>query len=59
MSDPTYNIEQIRSKPEWHLAWVLSEIMNDRAPIGWGSYIFAAECLMNSFDITPKSSNIQ
>lgn len=52
--DPTYDKSQIDAKPEWKLAFVLSEIMNDSAPLGWGKYIFAAECLLANFDITPK-----
>ena len=48
MTDPTYNKEEIAKKPEWYLAWVLSEIMNGSAPIGWGRYIGAAQCLLGS-----------
>lgn len=54
MSDPTYSKAEIESNPIWHLAFVLSEIRNDSAPIGWGSYIPTAECLLDAFDITPK-----
>lgn len=52
--DPTYDIEQIKANPEWHVAWVLSEIENDRAPIGWGKYLPTARCLLAAFDMTPK-----
>jgi hypothetical protein len=51
MNDPTYDRELITANPEWELAFVLSEIQNDAAPIGWGKYIFAAECLLASYDI--------
>lgn len=48
MSDPTYSKSQIESNPTWYLAWTLSEIMNDGAPIGWSKYIWVAECLIKS-----------
>ena len=54
MSDPTYVKEQIEAKPEWDLAFVLSEIMNDAAPIGWGKYIYVAECLLAHYEIKAK-----
>lgn len=54
MSDPTYNEAEIKANPVWHLAWVLSEIRNDSAPLGWGTYIPTAEYLLNRFDISPK-----
>jgi len=54
MSDPTYDKDLINSNPAWKLAFVLSEIMNDDAPIGWGSYIYAAECLLCIYDTSLK-----
>lgn len=54
MQDPTYNKEQIAANPEWDLAFVLSEIQNDKAPIGWSRYILAAKCLLAAFDIKRK-----
>ena len=54
MTDPTYIREEIRANPVWDLAFVLSEIQNDGAPIGWGRYIGAAECLLAHYDIKPK-----
>lgn len=53
--DPTYDQKAIQAKPAWQLAFSLSEIMNDNAPVGWGKYIFAAECLLDHYDIKPKS----
>lgn len=50
-TDPTYKQAEIEANPTWHLAWVLSEIQNDNAPIGWGQYIHTAELLMRRFDI--------
>lgn len=54
MSDPTYSKAEIEANPAWHIAWVLSEIRNDSAPLGWGSYIATAECLLDTFEIKPK-----
>ncbi len=54
MNDPTYNREEIKKKPEWELAFVLSEIQNDTAPLGWGRYIFVAECLLAHYKIELK-----
>lgn len=54
MKDPTYVREEIESNPVWDLAFVLSEIRNDNAPIGWSKYIMDAECLLAAFDIKRK-----
>lgn len=51
VSDPTYDREAIRANPEWELAFTLSEIMNDNAPLGWGKYRYAAGCLLNNYEI--------
>lgn len=57
MADPTYNKAEIERNPAWHLAFVLSEIRNASAPIGWGEYIGTANELLAVFDITPKRPN--
>lgn len=54
MADPTYDSEAIAKNPVWQLAFDLSEIQNDSAPIGWGRYIFAAECLLGLYDVKRK-----
>lgn len=54
MDDPTYNVEEINKNPVWQLAYSLSEIMNDDAPLGWAKYIFAAECLLSNYKIERK-----
>ena len=54
MSDPTYEKEKIEANREWHVAWVLSEILNDLAPLGWSRYTSIAKCLLAAFDMTPK-----
>lgn len=43
MSDPTYDHEVIRKNPIWNEAFILSEVLNDNAPLGWGRYVYAAE----------------
>lgn len=53
-SDPTYNQEEIQAKLEWQLAFSLSEISNDFAPIGWGRFIPVAKCLLANYDIKRK-----
>lgn len=45
MSDPTYDREIIDKNPIWREAFILSEIYNNSAPLGWGRYITAAEIL--------------
>jgi hypothetical protein len=54
--DPTYVREEIDANPEWQLAFSLSEIENDNAPIGWSKYIGTAKCLLANYDIKRKVS---
>jgi hypothetical protein len=54
MTDPTYRKSEIEANLEWHVAWVLSEIENDNAPIGWSRHINTARCLLAAFDIKPN-----
>lgn len=54
MTDPTYDEEQIQRNQVWQLAFSLSEIQNMMAPIGWGKYIWIAECLLANYDIKRK-----
>lgn len=54
--DPTYVQAEIDAKPEWKLAFRLSEFDNDNAPIGWARYIQMAEWLIRNFDMTPKKA---
>lgn len=55
MGDPTYELKAIEANPVWQLAFYLSEIQNDKAPIGWGKYIWIAECLLANYEITRKA----
>lgn len=54
MDDPTYNREEIATNPEWQLAWVLSEILNDAAPLGWSKYVSTARCLLAAYEMRLK-----
>jgi len=54
MNDPTYIKEEINKNPAWELAFTLSEIQNDNAPIGWGEYIWVAENILNNYDVKRK-----
>jgi hypothetical protein len=52
--DPTYVREAIDANPEWRLAFRLSEVDNDDAPLGWARYIPLARWLRENFDMTEK-----
>lgn len=54
MIDLTYNVDEIRANPIWDLAFVLSEIKNDDAPLEWSMYIPLAKTLLSIFDIKRK-----
>lgn len=49
MSDPTYNRAFIDANPVDRLAFVLSELINESAPIGWARYRFPAELLIKKY----------
>ena len=51
----TYNMEEINKNPVDELAFTLSEIMNDNAPIGWTRYRGHAQCLLDNYEIKRKS----
>jgi len=59
MADPTYVKDEISANPDWDLAFSLSEIMNDSAPIGWSRYIGAARCLRALYRIERKANTAQ
>lgn len=52
--DPTYVKAEIEANLEYDVAFVLSECLNDRAPIGWGKYTWIARTLLGTFDIRRK-----
>lgn len=45
MNDPTYNKPDIDDNPVWKLAFLLSELDNDNAPIGWSEYIRVSQAI--------------
>jgi hypothetical protein len=53
-ADPTYVHTEIQANPIWSLAWRLSEVDNDNAPIGWSRYINIARHLLVTFELTEK-----
>jgi hypothetical protein len=57
MADPTYVKDEVEANVEWHVAWTLSEILNDNAPIGWSRYCGTARCLLAAWDMTPKATD--
>lgn len=54
MRDPTYVQDVIDADPVMELAFTLSEIENDTAPLGWSKYIPTARCLLDNYTITRK-----
>lgn len=55
-SDPTYVQSEIDGNPVWALAWTISQIVDDKAPIGWSRHIPTAQCLLAHYDIKRKES---
>lgn len=55
MNDPTYIRDEINANPEWALAFFLSEVDNDNAPIGWYRYISMAKCLLSKYNMEVKN----
>jgi hypothetical protein len=53
-NDPTYVKAEIDANPEWKLAWRLSEVDNDNAPIGWGRYRILARWLLQTFEMKER-----
>jgi|GEM_PF-6931534 len=54
--DPTYQMEIINANPIWKLAFWISEITNDNAPLGWHKYIFLATCILNKYELKEKEN---
>jgi hypothetical protein len=48
LPDPTYDRAAIDANPVWKLAFHLSELHNDNAPIGWSAYIPEAKARIES-----------
>ena len=45
INDPTYVMDEITANPEWKLAFLISEVLNDHAPLGWSKYIHTAKVI--------------
>lgn len=56
MADPTYVKAEIEANQTWSIAFMMSELLNDNAPIGWGRYIYAAEQLEKKYKINSKAT---
>jgi hypothetical protein len=54
MIDPTYVKSEINSNPVWELAFTISELQNDNAPIGWSRYTTLAEMLLAIYEVKRK-----
>jgi hypothetical protein len=51
MPDPTYVKTEIDANPVWKLAFWMSEVDNDNAPIGWSRYINLASALLSAYEL--------
>lgn len=47
MSDPTYDPVEIHANPIWRVAFVISECLNDKSPIGWSNYIWVSQAIID------------
>lgn len=50
MPDPTYDRAEIQKNKAWRVAFVLSELYNDDAPLNWSRYISGANAVLASLD---------
>ena len=46
--------EVIDANPVLHLAWVIAQIKDDAAPLGWWRHVSFAEMLLDNFEIKPR-----
>jgi hypothetical protein len=58
MSDPTYITAEIEANPIWRAAFVMSEHLNDNAPIGWSRYIPVAESLARQAPLAREPASL-
>lgn len=54
MPDPTYNKNMIDTDPIWKLAFEMSEMDNNYAPLGWGQYIHLATLIFSKYELRKK-----
>jgi len=50
MADPTYDKNEIQKNKTWRVAFILSELYNNSAPLGWSRYIPDANVILASLD---------
>jgi hypothetical protein len=58
MTDPTYDPDEIESNPVWQLAFSMSELDNDVAPIGWITYAPLARGILDNYHVTKKEDDL-
>ena len=58
MGDPTYDRERIDKNPVWRLAFKLSEMDNEIAPVGWSDYIYKAEHILEEYELKRTSQQL-
>jgi hypothetical protein len=51
---PVYAAAEKGKNPVEDLAWLMSELHNDNAPIGWRGYIPLAAALMERFEMKER-----
>jgi hypothetical protein len=54
MNDPIYRSDLINADPIWKLAFELSEVDNDDAPLGWSAYVPMARHLLSRYRLIEK-----
>ncbi len=57
MNDPTYNRKEIDKHLIWKMAFIMSECLNDNAPLGWSKYIYVAEQVVKGTTEYVKDNN--
>jgi len=50
-----YEQDKINSNPKLELAWSISQILDDNAPINWWKHKSLATCLLANYKIEKKS----
>jgi len=59
MQDPTYDREVISKNGIWNIAFTISEMVNDMAPIGWSKYVPIAEKTVKEASLGPLPEDIK
>ena len=56
LPDPTYNKKEIVKNPAWHIAWIISQCVDDEAPLGWSKRIWIADQIVKELNVKPTRS---